>query len=459
MVTKQKNDMNNLKFIYAIWFLTVSFCGCGKFLDEKSDKKLVVPTSLADCQALLDDHSNLRASEPADGEAAADDYYITDDVFAGLINEEHRRAYIWEPDYVCTTTSWSLPYRAVYYTNIVLQTLGNIKRDGSNQSDWDDIRGQALFLRSKAFLSVVTTWCLAYDKSTAMSDMGIPLRLNPDFNEMSTRSTLEESYAQIIMDLKESIELLKTHGNHLLRPSKPAAMGLLARTYLYMRDYDNCLVYSDACLRIKSALLDYNSLDTLAAYPLSQFNEEVICSTTMASYFSLNINRARVDSTLYGSYDANELRKMLLFRNNNNGSYAFKGGYEGSAGMFSGIATNEMYLMRAECSARLGDLDSAINDLNMLLRSRYRKGHFDPFFSQTQDKVLNLILEERRKELLFRGIRWPDIKRLNKEGANISLSRIVNGQEYVLAADDYRFAIAIPEAILERASGIEPNIR
>ena len=55
-------------------------------------------------------------------------------------------------------------------------------------------------------------------------------------------------------------------------------------------------------------------------------------------------------------------------------------------------------------------------------------------------------------------MRWMDIKRLNREGANISLKRLVGGKEFVLPANDQRFAIAIPKEIME-LSDIEQNPR
>jgi hypothetical protein len=48
-----------------------------------------------------------------------------------------------------------------------------------------------------------------------------------------------------------------------------------------------------------------------------------------------------------------------------------------------------------------------------------------PITAGSSDEASQLILQERRKELLFRGLRWIDIKRLNKEGAGIVLKRKV----------------------------------
>jgi len=63
----------------------------------------------------------------------------------------------------------------------------------------------------------------------------------------------------------------------------------------------------------------------------------------------------------------------------------------------------------------------------------------------TKDEALKKVLIERRKELVWRaGLRWDDIRRLNKEGANISLSRKLGNEIYVLEAGSPRFAFPIP---------------
>ncbi len=105
-----------------------------------------------------------------------------------------------------------------------------------------------------------------------------------------------------------------------------------------------------------------------------------------------------------------------------------------------------------------------MNDLNTLLINRWK---VDPvtgkttYTSQTasdEKEALDKILLERRKELLYRGLRWTDIKRLNKLGANISLTRIINGQTFTLPPKDLRFALPIPEDVIS-LSGMEQNKR
>jgi hypothetical protein len=173
----------------------------------------------------------------------------------------------------------------------------------------------------------------------------------------------------------------------------------------------------------------------------------------------INSSLARISPGLYNLYDNNDLRKTMLFRTIANGEVLFRGSYTGSStGKIVGITTGELYLIAAECYVRTNQIEKAMDKLNELLVTRYTSGTFVPLAITDQRIALDTILKERRKELLFRGLRWADLKRLNRDGANILLSRTVNGQSYTLPPNDLRYAIAIPEEVIA-LSGIQQNKR
>ncbi len=452
------------KTCLPILILLVMASGCQKYLDAKPDQQLVVPNTLNDLQALLDNYNKLNENDAlALAEVSADNYYLTDADWNSM-PETYRRMYTWEKDQLFSPypNQWSYAYDKVYIANVVLDNLPNMARTEANKAEWDNIKGQALCFRAKTFLDIALVWALAYDKNTATTDLGIPLRLNANFNEVSVRSTLQQTYEQIIADFKQFLPLLPVTPRTVFRPSQPASYALLARTYLAMREYDSAFKYSDRCLQLKNSLMDYNQdpqINPAATYPFLQLNKEVIMESRSPVLSPVDNSRARIDSGLYASYNDNDLRKSLFFKSNNNGSFGFRGSYEGGAPLFTNIAVDEVYLMRAECAARKEMVEAAMNDLNTLMAKRWKNTLPFPAFTATNSsEALALILAERRKELLMRGVRWMDIKRLNKEGAGIALSRVINGQAYVLPPNDLRFALPIPEEVIQR-SGMPQNPR
>jgi hypothetical protein len=226
-----------------------------------------------------------------------------------------------------------------------------------------------------------------------------------------------------------------------------------------MRAYAKAGAYADSCLQLYNTLIDYNNPNLVSvsgAYAFKRFNDEVLTVSGMEIPELLANDIARIDSVLYRSYSDNDMRKIIFFRNNNDGTFGFRGSYERGSSLFSSVATDEMYLIRAESFARQGNIKDAMDDLDTLLIKRLKTGTFEPFTAADQNDALKKILTERRKELLMRGLRWMDIKRLNKEGANISLMRTVNGNTYILPPNDKRFALPIPEDVI-MTSGMQQN--
>jgi hypothetical protein len=86
-----------------------------------------------------------------------------------------------------------------------------------------------------------------------------------------------------------------------------------------------------------------------------------------------------------------------------------------------------------------------MQDVNTLLKNRYKTGSFQYYSAASQQEALQLIIEERKKELVFRGLRFTDLRRLNKEGAGILLRRLANGSMFQLPPNDLRYTLPIPD--------------
>jgi starch-binding outer membrane protein, SusD/RagB family len=439
----------------SIYILYVSFSlllfSCSKYLEKKTDKSLSEPSSLKDLQAMLDHGSIMNDQAPSSGEASSDNHYLPIASFNSM-DEMSRRAYVWENyEYSSYPNDWSYLYDVVNVANICLEKVETIERTSLNSSNWGNIKGSALFFRAQSFLSGVWAFCKAYDVNTSNQDYGMTLRLTPDFNMPSTRATIAESYDRIIRDLKDALPLLPATPTHVMRPSQGAAYGLLARTYLSMRIYDSAYKYADLCLQLKSDLMDFKTMSNLTgtSSPFIRTNPEIIFSNISSVYMFLGVAPAtgRVDTTLYNSYNDADLRKKAYFRSLAPG-FSFKGSYSGSRSLlFVGLATDEMFFIKAECAARLGKRDEALTILNKVMLNRWDKT-FIPFTSSSAEEALSIILRERRKELIYRDLRWIDIKRLNKEGANIVLTRKIEQQIYQLSPNENRYALPLPSPIV-----------
>lgn len=447
-------------------------CSKSKFLEEKPDSGLVVPTSLTDFQQLLDNTYTLNSvnqnGTPDFITISADEYYTTSSRLNSWIPSQ-RNAYKWEKEIYegqLTNLNWNGPYNQILIANIVLEGISSFKATDKDLEKVTSLKGQAFFRRAYALYNLAQLFCSVYDDNTAVSAQGLPLRLSADVNPVSMRSSVQQTYDQILKDLEEAVDYLPTRVDiaYPNRATKPAAFGMLSRVYLSMGKYEQAKTHADSCLKLHNSLLNYSDYSTAAASPFPITTPELIYFSNLAagSFLPSAITDITVDSLLYQTYTANDLRKGLFFNLNTSGKPYPKNTYARTY-QFTGIATDEIYLIRAECLARGGKITEAMTDLNDLLRTRWKKNpdgtttYIDQT-AATKEEALETILLERRKELCFRGLRWTDLRRLNKEGANITLHRIVEGKEYSLPSNDPRWVLPIPPDEIA-LSGINQNNR
>jgi starch-binding outer membrane protein, SusD/RagB family len=436
--------------VYYAFIVCLGLFSCNKkeFLDERPRSDLFVPTTLEDFQALLDNDIVISLT-PVLGELSADNYYLLQSSWIPLSTKE-KNAYTWEKDTYGgegKVVDWNTPYEQVLNANVVLDGLKNVARTADNWQQWNTVKGGALFIRAYAFYNLAQVFALPYNAATANTDLGIPLKLTPAVDEKVQRSTLEQTYTQILNDLLEAKTLLPdTLSSLRIRPNKPAAFAQLARVYLSMRSYNNAGANADSSLQLYKALIDYNYRDANSTRPFDRLNVETMYQSKFVETNVLKgvSGNGLVDTNLYNNYSTNDLRRSLFFYTNLLGKLTFRGSYTGLITAFTGLATDETYLIRAECKARANDVTGAMNDLNTLLIQRWKAGTFVPFTATNWQDALNTILLERRKELPCRGVRWTDIRRLNLETPNIKPVRFINNQSYELPVNSPRYALPIP---------------
>lgn len=447
----------------------LSSCSKEEFLNKKPKKSLVVPNTIEHLQALLDMDAIMNGLDgqgitPQLGESSTDNYFLMEDEFNANLRPQFQNYYLFNrnPYEGIPVTDWEFPYRAILTTNTVVEGLSKIERTPEIAAEWDNLLAQAYFHQAHLYYQLAQVFAPAYNRMSLESKPGLPLRSTADINEIVVILSLNELYDFIIDRLKQSIPSLSLSKAYPHRGTKQSAYGLLARVYLTMGMYEDAKLYADSCLAIQDYIYDFNDVNLNATYPfyvtsgdLHPVQNEIIFSCAMLAQSSvgypIGFSHALVDTNLYDSYDDDDLRKSVFFRPRGEG-YRFVGSYLNVPNYyFSGIATDEIVLTRAECLARLGELQPALDDLNMLLVKRWKKGTYHFYRDLSREETLDLILRERRKELLFRGTRWIDIRRLSiEDNLEPNLIRVVNGQEYRAEAPIADWSYEYPPEVIIR---------
>jgi starch-binding outer membrane protein, SusD/RagB family len=445
--------MKKLTAPYRTILLIVLFISlvvsCGKYLDLKPGSSQVVLKNMEEARGLLNNY-NTTFNYPVILILVDDNLYYSESNYNRL-SPKNQQCYIWDPA-TDVEDVWVDMYGRMVPLNAVIQFASDPTINASAE-ERNQVKGPALFLRGFNYFTLSQIFVPPYSRATADLPLGMPLRIysNVQDPQSKKRSTVQQTYDQVLSDLKQATSLLPTVPLFKTWPSKAAALGMLARVYLVMSKYDSALHYAQLSLQQNNSLMDYaDNLSAIhAGSAFSLFNPEVdfpaVCLFNKGVY-----SFGGITPEFYQSYDTNDLRKILIF---------FKGSYSGDdTKLFCGISTGEVYLIVAECYARLGRTENSADILNALLQKRWAHGTYSPYTGTNQIDILKKILEERRKELAFRpGLRWSDLRRLNSD-ANFAqtIHRTINGKTFTLQPNDKKYTFRIPENII-LTEGLEQN--
>jgi starch-binding outer membrane protein, SusD/RagB family len=315
------------------------------------------------------------------------------------------------------TRLWLDGFVAVNICNNVLASLSVVA-----EKDRKTVEGEALFLRALANFEMVRFFGKPYVAGQANSQLGIPLPSQPtrgvDEASKLTRSTVDQVYASVIADLiKAEAGLPQTNS---WRASSLAASALLARVYLQQGDYTKARDAADKVIKSAkfSLLADYednfgrdvNSTEDIFAIQVT--DQDGV--NNMNTFFSIPDFGGRdgdieiLDAHL-NLYPAGDKRKALFF----DGAGATRSGkWNNQFGNVGIIRLAEMYLIRAECNARLNAAAAALADYNVI---RTRAG-----LAAATAVTVDQILLERRLELAHEGFRVHDMKRTKQKIGNFN---------------------------------------
>lgn len=466
--------MNRLCFLIPLFV----FLSCGnEFLDVKPSIRQRVPKTLNDYISLLDNTSVMNVTSHALGMIGGDEIFVSEPVYnafpTGVNYNYLKRAYIWEENIFegneVNLLDWNDGYKRILWANLTLDGIERLKgaEKESPKAAW--AKGTALFYRAFNFYNLAQLFCAVFEPDMNAPKSGLPLRLDPDLTMSVPRSSLRETYEQITEDISGALQLLPDETENIYRPNKAAALALLARLQLQMGNYQEAFDNAEQCIERHGSLLDYHVVNPEQPLPFSSRgigNPEIIFMSmltgNMGSHLRiLAVQAMSVNPDLIALYEAGDLRRTLFFREQGDGSFNYRGSYDGYAqdSYFTGLATDEVYLILAETAVRLGNIPKALEALNRLRKYRFLPAEFRPLEISDAEILLDSIVVERRRELVMRGTRWEDLRRFNKEERFAeTLTRKLGEHTFTLEPGSKRYVWPLPlEAV--QVGGYEQNIR
>lgn len=372
----------------------------------------------------------------------ADNVYETNE---SLGNFQDYARWTYTADDASIGAMWVGLYNTIMQANLTLRNIDNFA--AGSPGAVNRIKAQAIALRAYVHFDLLRYFGEASDRNSTAR--GISYVDKFDIEQKPSRLNVKESYDRIEADLKLAKNLMSNMDKSIQSASSTAGTerayvdalvvdAMLARMYMNASSLDSAVKYA-------TLVINARPLASRANFPniwLDGNTSEVIWSIKFQStdapigsviFYSVG-NRAefRPTTSLVNLYDqANDVRYGSYFRvlprgNRITGNPATNrlvlikhDAQQANVSRADGIVnakafrTGEMYLIRAEANARLGGANEALGlaDLNTLRAARINA--YVPVVL-TGAPLISAIADERRKELVFEGARFLDLKRTTK---------------------------------------------
>ena len=381
-------------------------------------------------------------------------------------------------------------YTVIGRCNFYLDQVDALRSKLSSDADiqtLDQYTGEVYCARGLAYAELIKCFCEAYDENK--EQLGVVLRTSYFNAEPVKRASLKDSYAIVIEDLEKAEEMLDEDNSYYDAAyfTQAAAQAIRARVALYMGDWQTAVEYSTKLIsrtdRFELSLASYtvtsdgmNEVDYLWHYDSGY---EVIwrigyTSTSYGGALGQNFLSFNNDYTYYypdyvpaqsalSLYKSGDARYNAYFAELSTGyshqlSWPLLIKYYGNRELLSlyiyhvnmpkPIRLAEQYLIRAEAYCNLGKFGPATTDISTLRNSRYsNKGGT---LSVSEDNWMQVIDEERVRELYMEGFRLNDLKRWGKGFERTPQASVqAEGSKLKVEPNNPRFVWPIPKHEIE----------
>jgi len=399
-----------------------------------------------------------------------------------------RRAFRWEPvifDPAVNDAALSSYLSNIYVCNSIINEV--MKVEGT-EAQKKSVQAQAMATRAWIYFQLVNLYGKPYLASTAAQDPGFPIITEGDINQKTfDRTNVQAVYDFIIKDLTTAIASLPLENGIRTRMSKPAAEGILGKVYLFMGRNSDALVQLNASIndinRLSNGprLYDYNEEfgtggsflpigTTGPAGPLTNVNDytESLVFKTFPNYNSGsygNIGMVIIPEVVR-LFDPSDFRLKFYTDKNPNGT-ANTGGRLRKFVRFTrfGLELADLYMLTAECKARLNDLTGAKAILEAFRKNRMpvAAATVPAEIASNQIALLKFIMDERIREYAEEGYRWFDMRRLSvdplfEDQAFTHTIYAIDNSETVITMDQpNRLVLRLPQTIIDANANMQNN--
>nr|WP_068890025.1 RagB/SusD family nutrient uptake outer membrane protein [Pedobacter panaciterrae] len=414
--------IKNTVLIAAIFFLA----SCKKYLEEVPNNSLPTESSITDVStaraAIIGTYDRLQgyyaSNYPTLGTITADNV-----IFNGTLSEYLQLDQNAVPtDNVITVAAYQNIYKTVNSANSVITYVPGVTDPLLTAAEKNKILGEAYFIRALSFFDLARGWG------------GVQLQLKPttDLTVLKgiKRSTLDQTYDQVLADLVKAEELLPEDGTTRNRAQKSTARALRARLHLYRKQWADAEKYATLVIgNTKYSLVKpYKSFFTAPFQSAESVFELAYSVNDRNSYWNL-----WYPSSAGGQFTLKPSDALVAKLNNPTIGGTRNALIAGSGATVYGVLYNttststdpsyliriaELYLIRAEARAQQNHLEAAAEDLNAVRK----RADVPETGATTQADLIKAIEDENGIEFAFEAHRWFDLVRTERAGVVLGLT-------------------------------------
>ncbi|MFH4964788.1 RagB/SusD family nutrient uptake outer membrane protein [Gaetbulibacter sp. M235] len=451
--------MKNIYYsILCSLLLSLTFTSCDSYLDEVP-KGSKIPTTLADFEAFIRYEYTNHKVDVAQALNLLNDRYIGPSTLSydRLTNAN----YMWDEtaDRIqlnqADETTYYGQYAGISTFNLIIENA--LTSTEATEDEKRLIWAEAKVLRAMSYYNLVNFYADTYEASTAGTKLSVPLITSADINAPSKQVTIQEMYDFILLDLNEALPYLTSVSQTPLHPNLGTAYAFYSRVNLQMNNYAEALKYADLALAENDQLYDwtayYDTNKTIIETPNSYittpspmgFNyvENYNYRHGAVNYFSTENNVPVYRGQRFETGDARFLSRWKI--TTVGAETYYKSTMSGNFN-YGGITTVEAYLIKAECLARSGEINDAMDVLDEVRKKRILPSEYQKLTTTDKTVAINAILKTKENELILTLIPFADARRLNAEGVyKVSFSKVDAGTAYTLSSDSHLWTMPFPQ--------------
>ena len=444
--------------ILCIVAMGLTLTSCEDYLND-APKGSKVPTTLADFEAFIRDEYTNQSVNVQNALNLLNDKYVSTSTLSG--DRLVKANYMWDEtaDRIQLNqddeTTYYGQYAGISTFNLIIENA--LTTTEATEEQKRVVWAEAKILRAMSYYNLANFYADTYVASTAGTKLSVPLITSASINAPSKQVSIQAMYDFILADVKDALPYLPKVSQTALHPNLGAGYAFYSRVFLQMNNYTEALKYADLALAENNKLYDWNAYYIANKTIIDLPNSYTTTPSPMGYDYAENytfrhgaVARLTTENDIpverAQRFETADVRFLSRWKIRTVGTETYYRRTLSGNFNYGGITTVEVYLIKAECLARAGQIKEALDVLNAVRKTRILPASYQDIATADKTTAINAILKTKNNELILTIVPFADARRLNAEGVyKVSFSKVDAGTTYTLSSSSHLWTMPFPQ--------------